>query len=222
MKFAAIVLSALVAAASALRQPDYNQPPKGNPIAHPGLNEQVPAGQAYTISWQPTSPGPVSIRLLRGPSENVKEIGVITASTSNSGSFQWTPSTSLENDVTHYGLLIVDETTGDYQWSTQFGIKNNVPPQSSVPSVSRTVIQPPATRTPVVTLTTTICRSSTGAPYPTGTAPGTISALPTAPTSYRANPTPVPSSPPPYEGAAGRNAISLGGVFLAMAVAFAF
>jgi hypothetical protein len=40
----------------------------------------------------------------------------------NSGSFVWTPSSSLEADVTHYGLQLIDDVTGQYQYSTQFGI----------------------------------------------------------------------------------------------------
>ncbi|EEP76955.1 predicted protein [Uncinocarpus reesii 1704] len=220
MKFTAAVFTALVAVVAAVRQPDYSKPPHGNPIALPGLAEQVPAGQEYTITWTPTSPGPVSIQLLRGPSENVVPIQVLTPSTPNTGSFKWTPSLSLEADVSRYGLLIVDETTGEYQWSTQFGIKNDAPQQPTL-SVTRTVIEPPqSTNTDVVTITTTICEETT-APYPTGTAPGTISSVwPTAPTSYRASPT--PTIPPPFEGAAGRNAISLGGAFVALAAVFAF
>ncbi|KMU89079.1 GPI anchored serine-threonine rich protein [Coccidioides immitis H538.4] len=211
-----IVLSDPVAVAFAIRQPDYSQPPKGNAISKPSLDEQVVAGEEYTITWDADSPGPISIQLLRGPSENVKPIAVITASTENTGSFKWTPSITLENDVTHYGLLIVDQSTGQYQWSTQFGIKNDQHEQPA-PSVTRTLIEPP----PVVTLTTTICDETT-APYPTGTAPGTVSSpAPTAPTSYRATPTPSPSSPP-FEGAAGRNAFSFGGAILAVAAVLAF
>ncbi|KAI1907327.1 hypothetical protein LOZ61_006190 [Ophidiomyces ophidiicola] len=235
MKFSAVILSALVAVASALKEPDYSKPPSGNPISRPGLQEQVQAGVSYTITWQPTSDGPVSLTLLRGPSQNIKPLSVIVESTANTGTFQWTPSLALEVDVTHYGLLIVDQKTGAYQWSTQFGIKGGATPPKSSISVSRTVIEPIpsssapsssapvsySTHFPVTTITTTICTSSASAPYPTGTAPAS-SAGPTAPTTYRATPTPVPSSPPVFEGAAGRNTVGLGAALLAMAAVFAF
>ena len=51
-------------------------------------------------------------------------IACITESIPNTGKFVWTPSTSLEPDVTHYGLQIIVDGTGEYQYSTQFGISN--------------------------------------------------------------------------------------------------
>ncbi|KAJ9191472.1 hypothetical protein DTO166G4_2009 [Paecilomyces variotii] len=126
MRFFAIsILSALAATVSAATTPDYSQGPSGNPIALPGLNDQVPVGQPYQIKWQPTTPGDVSIWLLRGPSSNVQPIATLASNIPNSGEFTWTPSTSLQDDVTHYGLIIIVEGTGQYQYSTQFGIKND-------------------------------------------------------------------------------------------------
>jgi hypothetical protein len=52
----------------------------------------------------------------------------------NSGSYTWTPSTDLEDDTTHYGIEIIDDATGQYQYSTQFGISN--PSYSSAASSS--------------------------------------------------------------------------------------
>lgn len=43
----------------------------------------------------------------------------------NSGSFQWTPASSLEADTTHYGLQLIDDVNGQYQYSTQFGISKD-------------------------------------------------------------------------------------------------
>jgi len=94
----------------------------GNPITRP-LNEIVPACKAFTITWQPTTPNSVSLILLRGPAENVVPLGApIVTGISNSGSYMWTPSASLEADTTHYGLQLIDDITGQYQYSTQFGI----------------------------------------------------------------------------------------------------
>ena len=73
---------------------------------------------------QPTTPGKVSIVLLRGPSENVIPIDCLADSIPNTGTFSWTPSTSLTPDVTHYGLQIIVTGTGQFQYSTQFGISN--------------------------------------------------------------------------------------------------
>lgn len=125
MRFTATaLLSALAALASAYTQPDYDQAPSGNAISKPGLNEIVTAGQPYSIEWQPSTEGPISLVLLRGPSTNVQPIKTLAESIDNSGSYEWTPSKDLEPDTTHYGLLLVVEGTGQYQYSTQFGVEN--------------------------------------------------------------------------------------------------
>lgn len=98
--------------------------PSGNPISKPGLNEIVPAGKPYAITWNPTTTGAVTIVLLRGPSTNVIPIATIAQGIDNTGTFEWTPSTSLEPDTTHYGIQLLVDATGQYQYSTQFGISN--------------------------------------------------------------------------------------------------
>ncbi|KAG9203066.1 hypothetical protein G6514_003588 [Epicoccum nigrum] len=95
--------------------------PAGNPITRP-LIEVVPACKPFTITWQPTTTNTVSLLLLRGPSTNVIPIQTLAEGINNSGSFQWTPASTLEADVTHYGLQLIDDVTGQYQYSTQFGI----------------------------------------------------------------------------------------------------
>ena len=95
--------------------------PSGNPIRAP-LSEIVPACKAFTIRWDPTSAGPITIQLLRGPSTNVVPIDTLVSGVANSGSFVWTPSASLEADVSRYGLQITDDVTGNFQYSNQFGI----------------------------------------------------------------------------------------------------
>ena len=47
--FFATVAAAFVSLASAYTTPVSG--PSGNPIAKPGLNEQVPIGKPYTITW---------------------------------------------------------------------------------------------------------------------------------------------------------------------------
>lgn len=137
--FTVSILSALAALASATTTlPDYSSGPSGNPILLPGLNEQVPVGEPYQIKWTPTTEGDVSIWLLRGPSTNVKPIATLASSIPNSGEFTWTPSTTLQDDTTHYGLIIIVEGTGQYQYSTQFGIKNDAVPASSTAVASST------------------------------------------------------------------------------------
>ncbi|KAL4922719.1 Ser-Thr-rich glycosyl-phosphatidyl-inositol-anchored membrane family-domain-containing protein [Aspergillus aurantiobrunneus] len=228
------LISALVAVATAYTIPDYSVAPSGNPIGTPGLQEQVPAGQPYTITWDPTTEGLISLVLLRGPSTNVVPLYPLAENIPNSGSFEWTPSTELEPDVTHYGLLLVVETganKGAYQWSTQFGIKNPNYGQddgSSTTSTSTSLIRPPPTGTPTtppshtITKTTTlIATSCSEGQQPTGVHTSAHPIISHAPSSPVWTPSSTPAAPQ-FTGAAGRNAISLGAVAAGVAAVLAF
>ncbi|TID19526.1 GPI anchored serine-threonine rich protein [Venturia nashicola] len=101
---------------------------KNNAIYTPGLNELVPVGTPYQITWKPDVPGLVNIYLLRGPAENLKVLSTIAEDIPNTGSYSWTPDTTLEDDKTHYGLnLTMPAVPGEFQYSTQFGISNPNP-----------------------------------------------------------------------------------------------
>ncbi|EAW08365.1 GPI anchored serine-threonine rich protein [Aspergillus clavatus NRRL 1] len=189
MRFITLAVSSLVALASAYTEPNYAKPPLGNPILKPGLNEQVSAGKSYTIEWTPTTEGTVSLVLLRGPSTNVVPIDTLAEAIPNSGHFVWTPSTKLDDDVTHYGLLLVVEGTGQYQWSTQFGVSNpgHAGSSSSSASVSETVpaAEPTATAKPtasevtiITTESTTYCPESESATATTPTAHVSLTSIP--------------------------------------------
>lgn len=101
--------------------------PSGNPITRP-LNEVVPACKPFTITWQPTTPNTVSVLLLKGPATNVVKFGPSLAEgIANSGSLAWTPAATLEatEGPNGYGIQIIDDVTGQYQYSTQFGISKD-------------------------------------------------------------------------------------------------
>ncbi|CAI7573452.1 unnamed protein product [Penicillium glandicola] len=242
MRFSvATVVSALVALGAAYTTPDYTQNPTGNAILSPGLNEIVPEGKTYTIKWTPTTTGPISLVLLRGPSTNVVPIQTLAESIANSGEFQWTPSSDLEADTTHYGLLLVVEGTGQYQYSTQFGLSAAAGSSSSAASTTIEATETGAATTAVpsaystviesIEITTTICpETETAAVTPTGVSPvGAPSSRPW--TSIRLTATSAaipsgtasaaPSSSSPVFNGAGRNAISLGAVMAGVLAVFA-
>ena len=109
--------------AAAIHEP-VGPEPKGNPFSAPltevcschgaSLSENatcarlwtngaqiVPACKPYTIKWTPTTPNKISIRLLRGPSENVLPLGApLVEGIDNKGTFVWTPAADLEADTT--------------------------------------------------------------------------------------------------------------------------
>lgn len=151
--------------------------PAGNPITRP-LNEVVPACKAFTITWQPTTSNTVSLLLLRGPSTNVVPIQTLAEGIQNSGSFSWTPASTLEADSSRYGLQLIDDVTGQYQYSTQFGVSKDdcavVASSSSVASSSAAPSSTPAgygteSSTPAgyPVASSSVVKTSSVAPYPT-------------------------------------------------------
>ncbi|KAF7522009.1 hypothetical protein PCG10_007790 [Penicillium crustosum] len=247
MRFSvATVFSALVALSAAYTAPDYSQNPSGNAITSPGLNEIVPEGKTYTIKWTPTTTGPISLVLLRGPSTNVVPLKTLAESIPNSGEFKWTPGSDLEADVTHYGLLLVVEGTGQYQYSTQFGISAAAGSSSSSTTAAETsaaettaAASAPASSTVIesIEITTTICpetetTAAATTPAPKVTATGVSPVGPPSSTplsSIRLTTSAIPSgtasaSPSassPVFNSAGRNAASFGAVMAGVLAAFA-
>ncbi|KAL1596444.1 hypothetical protein SLS60_009090 [Paraconiothyrium brasiliense] len=152
MKYSIVAFFAGLAAA-------YHAPvgePSGNAITAP-LIQSIPAGKPFTITWTADSPNKVSLILLKGPSANAVFNQVIVESIDNSGSYTWTPPTSLEgtDGPGGYGIQLIDDVDGHYQYSTQFGISNAAPVVSSSVAVSSSAYE-----------------SSSAAPKPTVTASG--------------------------------------------------
>ena len=103
-----------IAGVSAVTEPTTG--PSGNPISKPGLNELVPVGEPFTITWEPTCDGTVTVLLLRGPGENIVQLGdPIVEETPNDGEYEWTPSGDLEADESRYGLQLICDATGEFQ-----------------------------------------------------------------------------------------------------------
>lgn len=119
------VLSTLAGIASAWTQPVGD--PIGNPISRPSLHEKVPVGKPYTITWEPTlhPEGTVTLLLVKGPSNNVVPQYAIVEKTPNNGKYVWTPDTSLPDSTEGYGIQLIVDSTGQYQWSVQFGFSNS-------------------------------------------------------------------------------------------------
>lgn len=119
-------LAALAPLVSAYTTPTGTEP-KGNPISQPGLNTIVPVGESFTITWEPTTEGTVSLVLLKGPAENLIPVYAIAEKVENSGSYTWDPKSTLEasEGAKGYGIQLIDDKTGQYQYTTQFGISND-------------------------------------------------------------------------------------------------
>ena len=116
-------LACLVPFASAYTKP-VGAEPKGNPISEPGLNDVVPAGEPFAVTWQPTTQGTVTLLLLKGPSTDAVPQYAIAEKVPNTGTFLWVPSKELKPQDTGYGIQLICDSNGQYQYTTQFGISN--------------------------------------------------------------------------------------------------
>jgi Ser-Thr-rich glycosyl-phosphatidyl-inositol-anchored membrane family len=68
----------------------------------------------------------VTLLLLRGPSTNVVPILTIAETIPNTGSYVWSSvPTDLEPDTTGYGIQLIVEGSGAYQYSPQCGVQND-------------------------------------------------------------------------------------------------
>jgi hypothetical protein len=181
--------------------------PKGNAIRKPALAEIVPACKPYTITWDADTYNKISIRLLRGPSGDIKPLGApLVEGIDNTGTYTWTPAADLEADTTHYGLQIIDDVNGQYQYSSQFGISKDAScvggssssSMSAYPSATPNVTSstPMVSSTPYVTPSASHT-ASTGFPHgnttlvaPTGTlsVPSSLLTMPTGATATTTGP----------------------------------
>ncbi|KUL88554.1 hypothetical protein ZTR_05424 [Talaromyces verruculosus] len=237
MKFLAIA-AGLVASVSAYTYPTPFNPtasgagPSGNALYTPNTGSPVTLGEAYSITWDPTTPGPIALVLCQGPSTDCEPILTIAEKVPNSGEFTWTP-TDLTPSATSsggYGIMLIDWTTEAYQYTTQFGVlagavvasSSSSAAASSTPTSTTTVTILPSSSavvkpTSISTVvdysvsTTVICPESTKLPLGTGTVSipwVTSTGTPSVPTTV---PNTVPAAPK-YTGAADRNMVSFGAV----------
>lgn len=131
--------------------------PIGNPISRPGLHEPVPVLKPYTITWEPTldPTGTVTLVLMKGPSTNIQPMYAIVEKTPNSGTYVWTPDASFPDSIEGYGIQLIVDSTGQYQWSTQFGFKNPGVVEGPSSSLTETeTVSPSTTKTGYPTETT--------------------------------------------------------------------
>lgn len=163
-------------------------PPKQRTLAnkHPQI---VPACKPFTITWTPTTYNTVSVLLLKGPSTNVVKFGPSLAEgISNGGKLVWTPAADLEAtaDATGYGIQIIDDVTGQYQYSTQFGIAKGaaadcvVASSSAVYKASSTAAYKASSSAAGYPVASSVYKASTASPYPTASAINTTAPYPTA------------------------------------------
>jgi len=174
--------------------------------------------------------------LLRGPSTNVIPMYAIVEDIPNTGSYEWTPATTLEDDVSHYGIQLIEVKTGFYQYTDQFGIANKeavVPSSTPVKEVvPHTPSEAPVKETPeptypeeepeasitysthYATLTSCDCTetptSYAGVPTGTGSPSLTNSTMYTVPSGSK----PSSTAPPTAEYTGAGSQLKVGGALV--------
>jgi len=132
-----------------------------NPITAPTVADYPTIGQPYLIQWDNTNQGPtVTLSLYKGCPNNCVEITDIVGQAPNTGSYSWTPScTTLQpdEDAEGYGILLIDDTLCQTQWSFHFGLH----PDSAGVCQGNSAASSTTTAAAAPTSTTTTAKSST-------------------------------------------------------------
>jgi hypothetical protein len=192
-------------------------------------------GQKYTITWDGTGlNGVVDLALCQGPPAACNIVGDIALGIANTNSYSWTVDCALAATTTNagYGIVLIEDATGRFQYSTQFGLladtagvcggKSGKSSATGSASVSASASGSPtsgqSTRTSQSGSLTT-STSSDFAPTGTGTAP-TGAALNSTSTTY-VMPTKPAGNPvvTPSTGAASTVARCMGGLAAAVLAA---
>ncbi|KKY19466.1 putative gpi anchored serine-threonine rich protein [Diplodia seriata] len=163
--------------------------PTANAVRLPGLGDIIPAGERYDIKWDAATPyagGTVTLILLKGPSTNAVPIQTIVAGTENDGSYEWYPAADLEdsNGDTGYGIKLVIDANGAYQYTTQFGISNTKKAASSSAAASSAAASSAASVKVESVAASSAVASSAAASVVTPTASGNASYVTEIVTAY--------------------------------------
>ncbi len=97
--------------------------PTVNTFISPSNDESLPQGKPVTIRWTPTTPGPVKLLLCFKPHVITAQPEILyplAEDLANTGSYTWYPSVDLATGLVHYQLKLVDEGTGQIQYSKSF------------------------------------------------------------------------------------------------------
>ncbi|KAG0637643.1 Ser-Thr-rich glycosyl-phosphatidyl-inositol-anchored membrane family-domain-containing protein [Tuber brumale] len=172
LSFLPVLLYALTGAIGAFAQGTSGQ----NAITYP-LGGSLDSNVPLTITWTPTTPGTITINLLKGPPSNLIDLGPIAASISNGGTFTWTIPNSLQDSGSmpkgdKYGFKIIDDATKTFEYSPPFDL--SIPDSTFGGATSSGTTNPTASLTTSIASATSRSSSSTLTPTPTSTPASTV------------------------------------------------
>ena len=127
-----LIAGGLVAAVQAFTPPTTAT---WGPLTKPDLSNPVTQGETFEITWDPeshpTDGVTVSLVLCRGPGSNcvTDSTAIVEAVPASAKSYSWAVPCDLpagtQSTDTGYGMLIIVDGTGEFQYSTQFSVLAN-------------------------------------------------------------------------------------------------
>ncbi|KAK5742653.1 hypothetical protein LTR17_003185 [Elasticomyces elasticus] len=91
-----------------------------NPFNVPNGGYSVTAGSPTDLTWNPTTSGTVTLILRSGPSSNLIAGTVIASSIDNSGSYTWTPDTSITRGSDYTVQIVSDDDSSQTNFTPYF------------------------------------------------------------------------------------------------------
>ncbi|KAL4813347.1 Ser-Thr-rich glycosyl-phosphatidyl-inositol-anchored membrane family-domain-containing protein [Aspergillus spinulosporus] len=197
------------------------------------------AGEATTLSWEPSTEGTVTLKLQHGEILTSDSGTTIASSIPNSGSFTWSVPSDIE-DYSDYTIEIISDSDPDAtNYLPRFSVEGaeavTTTSSTSTTETTTTTTETSSTTTKTtLTTTTTTTTESTTSPTPTSTSSETPSKTPASTTSTSTessstttsseSATDSPTSVPNVNGEDGDNAgmsnrVSGGLLVLALGVA---
>ncbi|KIY03881.1 uncharacterized protein Z520_00572 [Fonsecaea multimorphosa CBS 102226] len=139
------------------------------PLLTPDTTDAVTQGKEFTVTWDPedhpTDGVTVSLVLCHGPSTNcvLSDTAIASGIPAAQKSFDWqvpcdlAPGTASTD--TGYGMLIIVDGTGEFQYSTQFSVLEN---QSCSSSSSSSSSSGSGSSSPIVSISASATSSGSG------------------------------------------------------------
>ncbi|KAK0103331.1 hypothetical protein ONS95_005360 [Cadophora gregata] len=136
-----------------------------NPFTFTSLTS-IKAGEPFNITWAPSTgtTDTISLVLRQGESTDLDTVETIASKIQNTGSYLWTPSTTLVNGAGYAFQIIDDGNTAIVNYSNQFSISstNTVTPVRSSTASSASA-SPSASSRASITSGSSAAASTTGA-----------------------------------------------------------
>ncbi|KAL2368940.1 hypothetical protein BDBG_04225 [Blastomyces gilchristii SLH14081] len=119
----------------------------GNPFNVPSDGYQFVAGQPTTVTWDPTTPGTVSLRLQMGDNVTPQDGIPLAENLPNSGSFEFTPPADIPTASTYYLQIMDDDHPENSNYSPMFSIGGTTGTGTALTPISTTATETRTTDT---------------------------------------------------------------------------